>query len=242
MPTLALERPSADRFASPRTNLALVAKPGPPTSCNQAPCIVEHAIPCEQDALSAIEMPLAIPDMFVAEILKPYRPDAQYLRSARITECRCRAPAGAGKQGGLMTAAGEFSIPRSCYIDDTGHFNAVEFNICYNQLAYVAFGKAIEAGILTQLRSDKADGPSFSDFKRNQLPSMVIVSIESRYYKPLDGKAFRGELTLDRISSVGQAWFLTTAMTFADDQGVKAKGTVVLAYNPAYNPAVEGAR
>ncbi|NET17718.1 MAG: hypothetical protein F6K08_35290 [Okeania sp. SIO1H6] len=33
---------------------------------------------------------------------------------------------------------GQFSIGESCYIDDTGHLNAVEFNICYNQLLYVA--------------------------------------------------------------------------------------------------------
>ena len=47
-----------------------------------------------------------------------------------------------GKDAGLISAKGRFSIPDSCYIDDTGHFNAVEFNICFNQLAYVPSASA----------------------------------------------------------------------------------------------------
>jgi hypothetical protein len=65
---------------------------------------------------------------------------------------------------------------------------------------------------------------------------MVIVSIESRYYRQLDSRSFTGTLRLERISPVGGAWFFFTTMTFADSEGVKAKGSVVLAFSPSFTP------
>ncbi|MGW6540873.1 FcoT family thioesterase [Streptomyces sp. NPDC055051] len=48
-----------------------------------------------------------------------------------------------GADGRPLTGSGMFTIPEPCYIDDTGHFNAVEFNICYNQLAYYTLAAMI---------------------------------------------------------------------------------------------------
>ena len=77
---------------------------------------------------SAIDhrLPIAIPDPFLADILKPYRAHARYLRSAEITHFRNpAAPRDGTSAASLLTGTGRFSIPESCYIDDTGHFNAV---------------------------------------------------------------------------------------------------------------------
>ena len=183
------------------------------------------------------QLPLKIADDFTADILKPYRAHAKYLKSAEITSfCDKSAATDFTSDTSLVTAKGRFAIPESCYIDDTGHFNAVEFNICYNQLAYVLFGKCIEAGLLGRLRREKVNVLSFPEFKRHQLPSMVIVSIESRYYKQLQSDDFTGELVLNKISSVGDAWFFFTTISFADRGGVKAKGSVVLAFSPSFDP------
>jgi FcoT-like thioesterase domain len=182
----------------------------------------------------AVDLPMPITDAFVGEILKPYKPHARYLKSAEITHFRDKVQAGASD--GLVVAEGRFSIPESCYIDDTGHFNAVEFNICFNQLAYVMFGKCIADGILGKLRCEQVNVPSFADFKLHQLPSMLIVSIESRYYKQLNSRDFTAELTLNKISPVGSAWFFSTSITFSDADGVKAKGTVMLAFSPTFTP------
>jgi len=168
------------------------------------------------EAKPEMSLPLNISKDFIAEILKPYRTHAQYLKSAELTHYRDK---------------GRFSIPCSCYIDDTGHFNAVEFNICFNQLAYVLFGKCLEADILKNLRLEKAN-VSFGDFKRHQLASMLIVSIESRYYKMLKSDDFTAELTINRISASAGAYFCFTSISFADADGVKAKGTVLLAFAP----------
>jgi hypothetical protein len=186
----------------------------------------------ENIAVAEAKPDVGISKEFIADILKPYRTHAQYLKSAEITHYRDKsAPDTKGKDAGLIKGKGRFSIPCSCYIDDTGHFNAVEFNICFNQLAYVLFGKCLEANILKNLRLEGAS-VSFGDFKKHQLANMLIVSIESRYYKMLKSDDFTAELTIDRISASGGAYFCFTSISFADADGVKAKGSVLLAFAP----------
>lgn len=185
----------------------------------------------ELDAPS-LKLPLAVTQEFISDVLKPYKPHVQYLKSAELThftDKTCTAPQ--SKEVGLIRGKGRFSIPCSCYIDDTGHFNAVEFNICFNQLAYVLFGKCLDADILKNLRLE-GGSVSFADFKRHQLASMLIVSIESRYYKMLKSDDFTAELAINRISASGGAYFCFTSITFGDAEGVKAKGTVLLAFAP----------
>ena len=195
------------------------------------------------DNVASRKLPLDISDAFVAEVLKPYRPNAKYLKSAQITHLSDKTSTeNSAKDSAFVAGTGRFAIPESCYIDDTGHFNAVEFNICYNQLAYVVFGKCIEAGILQKLNSElqklsdeKANVLSLSmvDYKRHQLPSMLIVSIEGvRFFKQLKSGDFRGELTINRVAPVGGAFFFFTTIAFSDAEGVKAKGSVVLAFVP----------
>jgi hypothetical protein len=178
-------------------------------------------------------LPMAISDAFVAEILKPYRAYAKYLKSAEITQFSKVAMQDGTADESLVTGTGRFSIPESCYIDDTGHFNAVEFNICYNQLAYVVFGKCVEAGLMHQLWRVNVAIPSFADYKRHQLPAMLIVRVDGvRFFKPMKSDDFRGELSIDRMTLLGQAGFFFTSITFSDCEGVKAKGNVVLAFQP----------
>jgi hypothetical protein len=183
-------------------------------------------------------LPMAISDSFVAEILKPYRNHAKYLKSAEITQFSETAMQGTTADESLVTGTGSFSIPESCYIDDTGHFNAVEFNICYNQLAYVVFGKCVEAGLIHRLWRANRAIPSFAEYQCHQLPAMLIVRVDGvRFFKPMKSDAFGGELSIDRMSLLGQASFFFTSITFSDCEGVKAKGKVVLAFQPDFTPA-----
>jgi hypothetical protein len=187
-----------------------------------------------------VPLPIAISDAFVAEILKPYRPNAKYLKSAEITRVSDEALYDSTSKESLITAVGRFSIPESCYIDDTGHFNAVEFNICFNQLAYVMFGKSVEAGVLQKIWPISANYlSSFTEYKKHQLPAMLIVRVDGvRFFKPMKSGDFRAELTIDRMTMLGEAGFVYTTITFSDCDGVKAKGCVVLAFQP--NLTLEG--
>ena len=166
----------------------------------------------------------------MADTLKPYRSNAKYLKSAQITQVR--GSESHAKRVPLLTATGRFSIPESCYIDDTGHFNAVEFNICYNQLAYVMFGKCFDTGIVQKLRF-----LTLGEYRRHQLQSCFMVSLESRFLKQLKSDDFGGELTLNKLSWVGGVLFCFTTIAFSDFEGVKAQGAVVLAFNPPVSPA-----
>jgi (3R)-3-[(carboxylmethyl)amino]fatty acid synthase len=218
--------------------------PDPTQSCGQDPCTGACKRLAAARALLEVEpvkaepqFPIAIPDAFAADILKPYRQNATYLKSAEITHVNDKAAAVLGADQRLIVGKGRFAIPESCYIDDTGHFNAVEFNICFNQLAYVLFAGCINANVLHKVRAGAVEIPSMAEFKHHQLPAMMIVSLESRYFKPLNSKDFAAELSINKISAVGNAWFFFTSITFSDGDGVKAKGAVTLAFSPSYNPS-----
>ena len=218
----------------------------PTKACGLGPCsgackrlaAAKAMLEIEGPTMVEPQFPIAIADEFTAEILKPYRENATYLKAAEIIEVNDKT-AIAGTDQKLIVGKGRFSIPESCYIDSTGHFNAVEFNICYNQLAYVLFAGCIDAGVMGKVRAVEGAGiPTVAEFKNDQLPAMMIVALESRYFKPLDSKDFTAELSISKISAVGNAWFFFTTITFSDAEGVKAKGAVTLAYSPAYNPSM----
>ena len=183
---------------------------------------------------SNIPMPLPISEAFLARILTPYKDNAKYLKSARILryhEPDVDRPI-SKEQDDLVTIEGRFSIPESCYIDDTGHFNAVEFNICYNQLAYVLFGKCIQTGIFHKVVAEweQRVNLSFESFLKYQLSSMYIAKIEGAFLKPLNSKNFSARLTITRILLTPRTAFVYTIISFSDAQGVKSKGSVLLAF------------
>jgi len=84
----------------------------------------------------------ATDQQLLTRVLRPYRKNCGYMRSARLVAD------GDPVAGGRITVHGELSIPESCYIDDTGHFNSVEFNICYKQLIYYAVAKSVQEKLM----------------------------------------------------------------------------------------------
>jgi hypothetical protein len=183
------------------------------------------------DTSGGHRLPMSISAEFLAEILKAYRAHARYLKSAEITHCNTASDDLKGAS--LVTGTGRFSIPESCYIEDTGHFNAADFIICYNQLAYVVFGKCIDADLIHPLWYQKASIPSFAEYKRGQLPLMLIVSVDGvRFLAPMRSADFRGEFMIKKAAVLQSTWFLQTSITFSDGEDVKARGSVLLAFNP----------
>src|SRR5687768_11786581 len=106
---------------------------------------------------------LAIDPVMLDRVLTPYKPSCRYLKTAMVGREAARRQTDGGSV--LASLFGRFVLPESCYITATGHFNSVEFNICYNQLAY---------GLIAACVADKLL-PVFSDwtlddFYRKQLP------------------------------------------------------------------------
>jgi hypothetical protein len=118
-----------------------------------------------------------------------------------------------------------FSIPDSCYIDSTGHFNAVEMNICVNQMFYVLW-----ADVVRRRKVAEAAHWTEEDFKIRQLPGMLIVRIQSEFRRPIDPTGFRAEGRFERVRAVGSGKkrmiFLRARASFTDDNSGLARGEV----------------
>lgn len=151
---------------------------------------------------------------FLQRVLTPYRDHCRYLQSAAIQVT----------DDGSWVSCGQFSIAQSCYIDDTGHFNAVEFNICYNQLAYVHLAACIQQQTLPALSAFTLE--SFFD---KQLSNYLIHSIESQYHTPIDPRSFTGEVRVVSARKRGKLAILRTQCRFFDSSGGRSEGSVKLA-------------
>jgi hypothetical protein len=167
---------------------------------------------------NVVVAPEQFPDdpSLLADVLRPYKPHCRYLTSATISA-----------RHGLASARGEFVIPTSCYIDDTGHFNSVEFNICYNQLVYYLLAKSIKERAVPALASW-----TLEDYWERQLPDILIARFGSLFRAPIDSASFSGEVTVSAIteSDVRQPVILTeTAVRFWDRREGSAEGEVLLA-------------
>ncbi|HLK00519.1 MAG TPA: FcoT family thioesterase [Streptosporangiaceae bacterium] len=153
-------------------------------------------------------------------VLRPYRQGCQYLKTAVLELAQDRMP----------TVSGDFEIGDSCYIDDTGHFNAVEFNICYNQLAYYLIAKSVQEALLPAMRHW-----TLEDFWRLQLPDILITDFRSTFKRKMRGKTFSGSVSLTDITRVGKSdWcdaliVLHTSCRFWDEPGGLSHGKVTLA-------------
>ncbi|MEJ4113033.1 FcoT family thioesterase [Corynebacterium kroppenstedtii] len=128
-----------------------------------------------------------IPDDLLTTVMEPYQArEARYLQTAQthVTNTCWRAE-------------GRFSIGSSSYIRNTGHFNAAEFVICFNQLFYALVAHGTDRGLIPELRHWDLD-----EFQRNQLPSILIRKLESAYLAPIDGASFTGTIVVENPSIV----------------------------------------
>lgn len=158
-----------------------------------------------------------INDDFLATVLKPYREHCYYLKNANFQNKKEK-----GIQGLIMN--GQFSIGESCYIDDTGHFNAVEYNICFNQIAYLHLAHCIENKLIPEL-----DGFQLDSFFDKQLSHFLIARINSGFQNFINTRHFYGTFGIHSIKKTSKCTFIKTYCLFFDDDKGSSKGEVTLA-------------
>ena len=126
-------------------------------------------------------------------VLKPYRDNCHYVQTATLQASG--EPGGPRREApdSWITIDGTCSIPVSCYIDDTGHFNAVELNITYNQLLYTALAAAARDRLIPELPWD------LGAFFRHQLPDVLILDYQAKFPRPLDARAFRARFQIREV-------------------------------------------
>lgn len=160
----------------------------------------------------------AVPRDLIDLVLRPYLPGCRYLERAAVT-----------LEAAALTLRGSFSIASSCYIDSTGHFNAVEANICVNQLGYLLFAWFSANAEDHEFRP--AVGPfDLQAFRDKQLPSMWILSLQTSFRRAIDPRSFEGTLTWTRATRKRpDLLLLNMEFRFTDGADGLAEGSVLLA-------------
>lgn len=131
------------------------------------------------------------PDL-LARVLDPYLPGRRYLQSAAVEWAPgARLPPAAG--GDLARALGRFEAGPAWYIADTGHFNSIEFNLCFNQLGYALLAWCVGApdGPVEALRA-----MSREHYFAHQLSGVLIGAITMRFHKPMRSESFAGGVSI----------------------------------------------
>jgi hypothetical protein len=128
-------------------------------------------------------------DELLSRVMRPYKSkNCVYLKEAHV-QVR-------DKDQDQVTATCQFEIPESCYIDDTGHFNSVEFNICYNQMAYYLVAKCVKDRVISPFSEWSLD-----DFWTRQLGDILITDFRSAFRTQMRGRFFQGELEMTEVIS-----------------------------------------
>jgi hypothetical protein len=147
--------------------------------------------------------------------LAPYKEHCRYLKRAEFEYVDSVT-----SQERSWLINGEFAIPESCYIDDTGHFNSVEFNICYNQLFYIMIAHSVKHKLLAAMNDW-----DLATFKRRQLSDFLIVRFSSTFKQPMNSDCFQGTLSINRCSVRSNLIMLKTSCAFSDRNGGSGSGS-----------------
>lgn len=160
----------------------------------------------------------------ISAILEPYKENCKYLKKVFVNTGSDAGPNNDAGASGVISATGEFSIPESCYIRDTGHFNSVEFNICYNQFVYVLLAYCVEHRLLDAMKD-----MDLETYKRRQLPDILIAEFASSFKRPINSGYFYGKLTIRKMTVKRNIIFVRTECSFHDDNKGRSEGEVLLA-------------
>lgn len=159
----------------------------------------------------------------LARVLIPYRNNCKYLKRLSFEYLPTSADVSPDQSEASIVALGEMSIPESCYIDSTGHFNAVEFQICANQLMYSLGAECTRLGIVRSLASMNLDG-----FYERQLANVLITNVTSTFRRVVNPRRFHGRLQLDRSYLMRERLFWECTLTYFDDENGLADGNIVV--------------
>ncbi|MCV7075750.1 FcoT family thioesterase [Mycobacterium szulgai] len=171
------------------------------------------ATPVQQE--SAKTAPIT--EELLRRVLEPY----SYKGCRYLLDAQYRATADS------VLAYGNFTIAESAYIRSTGHFNAAELILCFNQLAYSAFAPAILNEEIPVLR-----GWSIADYFDYQLPSMLIKTTATRFRRPINAQKFSARLLCKDFRVIERALrylLVPCAIEFWDEDGGSACGEIELA-------------
>lgn len=124
-------------------------------------------------------------------VLQPYQPNARYVQRAMLTQAGDGSSPRPGDPASWLRIDGACGFAEPCYIAATGHLNAVEVNITYNQLLYLALAETVRQRLLPELRHWTLD-----DFFGAQLPDVLIATYHANFRRPMRSAQYEGWFTI----------------------------------------------
>ena len=153
---------------------------------------------------------MIIRESTLEEVLGWYKPEARYLQEAELD---------------YPEATGLFRIPQSVYLlQSTGHLNAVDLLICYNQLVFSTFIEATQLNLVQELQGVSLD-------QKERLGRGLIVGINNvKFKRPIYPREFKGNITIKEvIPKKGNTLYFFK--TYYDFEESKATGEIDLVLN-----------
>ena len=142
-------------------------------------------------------METLIPQATLDKLLAVYEPKARYLQSAHVD---------------YPISYGRFHIPASVYVQNTGHLNAVDALICFNQLASALIGVAWTQGSLEGL-----DRITEDDFSKYQLGRAYILKVKNFTFNgSIDATDFGAHLQVEKAAVRNGLYYFFTSVSFED--------------------------
>jgi len=179
--------------------------------------------------MSGVVLPSAVQTGLQSADTVPLQEDilSRVLEPYSYKGCRYLLDGEYGFSQDSVFATGNFKIDDSAYIRSTGHFNAVELVLCFNQLAYSAFAQGTVREDIWAFR-----GWSLDDYCQNQLAGMLIKSTSSRYRRLINPRDFQARLWAGDFQIIEKTWrYLQVRCTieFWDRDGGAATGDFEIA-------------
>lgn len=126
-------------------------------------------------------------------VLRPYLPAGRLIQSARLERPRHARLPQTNDPDSWLRLDSQCAVAAPCYIEATGHFNAIELNLTYNQMLYLCLAEA--------LRLDLFPKPawSFEHFFKAQLPNVLIVDYQARFRRQMMSARYQSWLMIESI-------------------------------------------
>ncbi len=165
-------------------------------------------------------------DALRLRVLAPYKPIARYVHRAVLSHRGNGGTPRAADPATWIRLDAECGFAASCYIESTGHLNAVECNITYNQMLYLGLAETVRQRLLPELRHWSLD-----DFFRAQLPDVLIADYHARFRRPMKAHRYGGWMAFVDVQArpSRKLLLLQTRAGFHDPDGGECSVDVTIA-------------
>ena len=128
----------------------------------------------------------------------------------------------------IIKLCARFSIKESCYLSPgSGHFNAVEALMCFNQMMYVALLGGIEKKMFPFYTHITPD-----EFNRNRRKVYLLEFEKIKFKKQIDNNSFAGFLEIKPLHKVADKIYVSCRFGFGNTEDCDSFFGTIKAFLP----------